>query len=161
MSRCWHSHSLCCVAKQPTQDLLGQQPVTFWSCPWLSAFHLAELNRTSRSPSYHAIVPLRLPSLKGFITHLFSASSRYFPSDRLLVFLSSWLPFHALTLSKMSLPSEVRAQYVAIIDSLLLDADLTTVSVKQVRNGIQEKVQYDITPHKVRSYLWSNLERCG
>ena len=49
----------------------------------------------------------------------------------------------------MSLPAEVRAQYVAIIDSLLLDADLTTVSVKQVRNGIQDKVQYDITPHKV------------
>ena len=50
----------------------------------------------------------------------------------------------------MSLPSEVRAQYVAIIDSILLNADLTTISVKQVRAGIQDKVQYDITPHKVR-----------
>lgn len=46
------------------------------------------------------------------------------------------------------MPPEVRAQYVAIIDSILTDADLTTISVKQVRNGIQEKVQYDITPHK-------------
>jgi DEK C terminal domain len=50
-------------------------------------------------------------------------------------------------------PSEVRAQYVAIIDSILVDADLTTVSVKQVRNGIQAKVQYDITPHKVGEIL--------
>lgn len=49
----------------------------------------------------------------------------------------------------MSVPPEVRVHYVAIVDSILADADLTTISVKQVRNGIQEKVQYDITPHKV------------
>ena len=66
--------------------------------------------------------------------------------------MTSWHPPRILYRSKMSLPAEVRAQYVAIIDSLLLDADLTTVSVKQVRNGIQDKVQYDITPHKVRIF---------
>jgi hypothetical protein len=47
-------------------------------------------------------------------------------------------------------PPEVRAQYVAIIDGFLIDADLTTVTVKQVRNAIQSKVQFEITPHKVR-----------
>jgi len=48
----------------------------------------------------------------------------------------------------MALPSEVRLKYVNIIDDFLDDADLTTVSVKQARNAIQSKVQYDITPHK-------------
>jgi DEK C terminal domain len=49
----------------------------------------------------------------------------------------------------IAVPDEIRAKYVGIIDSILIDADLTTISVKQVRSGIQENVQYDITPHKV------------
>jgi hypothetical protein len=52
-------------------------------------------------------------------------------------------------LTSSGVTPDVRAQYIAIIDSILIDADLETVSVKQVRSGIQEKVQYDITPHKV------------
>ncbi|RMZ81936.1 hypothetical protein DV737_g2302, partial [Chaetothyriales sp. CBS 132003] len=48
----------------------------------------------------------------------------------------------------MSLPDEVRAKYVAIIDDILADADLTTISAKAVRKGIQVKVEFDITPHK-------------
>lgn len=62
----------------------------------------------------------------------------------------SMRPFGIQSLT-LAVPEEVRAQYVAIIDSILADADLTTISVKQVRNGIQTRVQYDITPHKVIS----------
>lgn len=54
-------------------------------------------------------------------------------------------------LANMAVPVEVRAKYIAIIDEFLIDADLTTVSVKQARNAIQNKVQFDITPHKVCS----------
>ena len=55
-------------------------------------------------------------------------------------------------LAKLLVPSEVRLKYVNIIDDFLDDADLTTVSVKQARNAIQSKVQYDITPHKVSRF---------
>ncbi|RMZ80646.1 hypothetical protein DV738_g2631, partial [Chaetothyriales sp. CBS 135597] len=48
----------------------------------------------------------------------------------------------------MSLPDEVRSKYIAIIDDILADADLTTISAKAVRKGIQAKVEFDITPHK-------------
>ncbi|RMZ92627.1 hypothetical protein DV736_g130, partial [Chaetothyriales sp. CBS 134916] len=48
----------------------------------------------------------------------------------------------------MSLPDEVRAKYIAIVDDILADADLTTISAKAVRKGIQAKVEFDITPHK-------------
>ncbi|RMD44264.1 hypothetical protein DV735_g802, partial [Chaetothyriales sp. CBS 134920] len=48
----------------------------------------------------------------------------------------------------MSLPDEVRSKYIDIIDDILADADLTTISAKAVRKGIQAKVEFDITPHK-------------
>jgi len=48
----------------------------------------------------------------------------------------------------MSLPPEVRASYAKIIDSILAASDLTTVSAKQIRKGIQATVDYDITPQK-------------
>jgi hypothetical protein len=67
--------------------------------------------------------------------------------------MSCKIDIHAWNLDVMltsgRVTPDVRAQYIAIIDSILIDADLETVSVKQVRSGIQEKVQYDITPHKV------------
>lgn len=50
----------------------------------------------------------------------------------------------------MALPAEVRDKYVAIIDSILDNSDLSTISEKRIRKGIQEQVQYDITPQKVR-----------
>ncbi|KAI1614590.1 SWIB/MDM2 domain-containing protein [Exophiala viscosa] len=49
----------------------------------------------------------------------------------------------------MSLPSDVRAKYIAIIDGILDGADLTTITRKDIIKGIQDKVEYDITPHKV------------
>ncbi|KAJ9602425.1 hypothetical protein H2200_012967 [Cladophialophora chaetospira] len=48
----------------------------------------------------------------------------------------------------MSLPPEVRARYVAIIDSILEGADLTSITTKTIRQGIQDQVEYDITPQK-------------
>ncbi len=43
----------------------------------------------------------------------------------------------------------VRENYIAIIDSILANSDLTKISEKKIRVGIQEKVEYDITPQKV------------
>ncbi|ERF75053.1 hypothetical protein EPUS_04835 [Endocarpon pusillum Z07020] len=48
----------------------------------------------------------------------------------------------------MSLPPEVRANYIGIIDSILAQSDLSRISEKKVRQGIQAKVEYDITPQK-------------
>ncbi|KIW50752.1 hypothetical protein PV05_09540 [Exophiala xenobiotica] len=48
----------------------------------------------------------------------------------------------------MSLPPDVRQKYITIIDSILDGADLTTITRKDILKGIQDKVQYDITPQK-------------
>jgi len=42
----------------------------------------------------------------------------------------------------------VRAQYAGIIDNILAEADLESITRKSIRNGIQNKVGYDIAPHK-------------
>jgi hypothetical protein len=49
----------------------------------------------------------------------------------------------------MSVAPAVRDNYVAIIDAILAVSDLTKISEKKIRAGIQEKVEYDITPQKV------------
>lgn len=54
-------------------------------------------------------------------------------------------------------PSEVRAKYVDIIDDILAKANLTEITEKRIRNGIQERVEYDITPQKVEKYKRANL----
>ncbi|KAK5173562.1 uncharacterized protein LTR77_002243 [Saxophila tyrrhenica] len=46
------------------------------------------------------------------------------------------------------LPPEQHASYSAIIDNILATADLSTVSAKRIRKGLQEQVDYDITPQK-------------
>lgn len=46
-------------------------------------------------------------------------------------------------------PPEQRAAYAAIIDEILASADLETISAKRIRNGLQERVDYDLTPQKV------------
>jgi len=47
-------------------------------------------------------------------------------------------------------PPDVRENYIKIIDEILAASDLNTISEKRIRKGIQEKVDYDITPQKVR-----------
>ena len=57
-----------------------------------------------------------------------------------------------LTMAKRNLvPLEVEASYAKIIDSILANSDLDTISEKRIRKGLQESVEYDITPQKVRS----------
>ncbi|KAL6250435.1 hypothetical protein RBB50_002737 [Rhinocladiella similis] len=48
----------------------------------------------------------------------------------------------------MSLTPDVREKYITIIDSILDGADLTTITRKDILKGIQDKVEYDITPQK-------------
>lgn len=50
----------------------------------------------------------------------------------------------------MEVPNEVRANYVEIIDDILATSDLSQVTEKKIRNGIQDRIEYDITPQKVR-----------
>jgi hypothetical protein len=57
-------------------------------------------------------------------------------------------PGPALTNSPQ-VPPEVRARYTSIIDSILDNADLTSITTKTIRQGIQDQVEYDITPQKV------------
>jgi upstream activation factor subunit UAF30 len=40
-------------------------------------------------------------------------------------------------------------KYTKIIDSILDGADLTTITRKSIRQGIQDEVSYDISKHKV------------
>jgi DEK C terminal domain len=49
----------------------------------------------------------------------------------------------------VAVPPEVRANYIGIIDSILAKSDLSRISEKKIRQGIQAKVEYDITPQKV------------
>ncbi|MCJ1377362.1 hypothetical protein MMC17_000457 [Xylographa soralifera] len=48
----------------------------------------------------------------------------------------------------MSLPPEVQAAYVVIIDSILAASDLQKITSKRIREGLQRAVDYDITPQK-------------
>ncbi|KAL2046167.1 hypothetical protein N7G274_001614 [Stereocaulon virgatum] len=48
----------------------------------------------------------------------------------------------------MSLPPEVEASYITIIDDILAASDLDSISEKRIRKGLQESVEYDITPQK-------------
>ena len=48
-----------------------------------------------------------------------------------------------------AVPPEVRINYIGIIDSILAESDLSRISEKKIRQGIQAKVEYDITPQKV------------
>lgn len=48
-----------------------------------------------------------------------------------------------------TVPADVEAKYITIIDSILAASDLQTISEKRVRKGIQAAVDYDIAPQKV------------
>lgn len=62
-----------------------------------------------------------------------------------------------LHLSKVSgtVPEDVEARYITIIDAILATSDLNTISEKRIRKGLQAIVQHDITPQKVsRTSNW-------
>ncbi|KAJ5143257.1 uncharacterized protein N7515_002044 [Penicillium bovifimosum] len=48
----------------------------------------------------------------------------------------------------MSLAPGVRDKYIGIIDDILSKSDLTTISEKRIRKGLQDAVGYDLTPQK-------------
>ncbi|OJJ86808.1 SWIB/MDM2 domain protein [Aspergillus glaucus CBS 516.65] len=48
----------------------------------------------------------------------------------------------------MSLPPETREQYIQVIDSILAQSDLNTISEKRIRRGLQDAVGHDLTPQK-------------
>ncbi|KAK3113785.1 hypothetical protein LTR53_008563 [Teratosphaeriaceae sp. CCFEE 6253] len=53
----------------------------------------------------------------------------------------------------LELPPEQRASYSAIIDSILSNADLDTISAKAIRKQLQAKVDYDMGEQKVGTGL--------
>ncbi|KAJ4504482.1 hypothetical protein HRR83_008438 [Exophiala dermatitidis] len=48
----------------------------------------------------------------------------------------------------MSLPPGLRAQCIPIIDNILHEANLTTITRRNIRQGIQDEVDTDLTPYK-------------
>ena len=48
------------------------------------------------------------------------------------------------------MPLEKSATYSAIIDTILANADLETISAKAIRKALQEQVQDDLASEKVR-----------
>lgn len=50
------------------------------------------------------------------------------------------------------LPPDIADKYSAIIDSILEDADLNTISAKRIRKGLQERLGHDISGEKVHIY---------
>lgn len=51
--------------------------------------------------------------------------------------------------NQVTVSAEVEAKYVVIIDTILASSDLNTISEKRIRKGLQQAVDYDITPQKV------------
>lgn len=48
-----------------------------------------------------------------------------------------------------SLPPEVEASYVLIIDNILATSDINKISSKNIRDELQKVVEYDLSPQKV------------
>ena len=48
-----------------------------------------------------------------------------------------------------SVTPEQRTQYAAIIDTILRESDLNTISEKKIRKALSEKLSYDVSHQKV------------
>lgn len=59
--------------------------------------------------------------------------------------------YRQLTMALCLVPPEVEASFITIIDSILAASDLDTITEKTIRKGLQQQVEYDITPQKVRA----------
>ncbi|KAJ6169112.1 hypothetical protein N7497_001955 [Penicillium chrysogenum] len=61
----------------------------------------------------------------------------------------------------MSLTSDVRKKYIEIIDDILAKSDLTTISEKRIRKGLQDAVGYDLTPMKstIKQLIMERFDR--
>lgn len=56
-----------------------------------------------------------------------------------------------LTLMKVS--SEENSKYSIIIDKILKEGDLSTISAKQIRRDLQAELGFDLSHQKVVSFL--------
>ncbi|KAJ5171228.1 uncharacterized protein N7500_004011 [Penicillium coprophilum] len=61
----------------------------------------------------------------------------------------------------MSLTADVRDKYIDIIDDILAKSDLTTISEKRIRKGLQDVVGYDLTPMKstIKQLIMERFDR--
>jgi upstream activation factor subunit UAF30 len=84
------------------------------------------------------------PSLKRF----FSNGDLYVTYLNILTLFSN---------SMNPVPLDVKASYIVIIDDILAKSDLNTISSKRIREGLQQAVDYDITPQKVQSRSKSSI----
>ena len=58
----------------------------------------------------------------------------------------------------LSVSSEEQAKFTPIIDSILAASDLTIISEKRIRKGLQAAVEYDLTEKKVHDqFPWLEL----
>ncbi|GKZ55326.1 hypothetical protein AnigIFM63604_010306 [Aspergillus niger] len=64
---------------------------------------------------------------------------------------------------KFGISPEARDQYIPIIDSILARSDLTTISSKTIRNGLQDEIGYDLTPHKlaIKQLIMERFDVCA
>ncbi|KAL8731544.1 MAG: hypothetical protein Q9166_003390 [cf. Caloplaca sp. 2 TL-2023] len=61
----------------------------------------------------------------------------------------------------MALTSEAQTEYVKIIDTILASSDLNTISEKRIRKGLQQVLNYDITPQKdvIKPLIMARFDR--
>ncbi|KAI9754226.1 MAG: hypothetical protein M4579_004823 [Chaenotheca gracillima] len=61
----------------------------------------------------------------------------------------------------MSLPPEIQKRYAAIIDKILAESDITTISINSVRKGLQAQVQDDLAPQKalIKELIMSRFDK--
>jgi hypothetical protein len=59
-----------------------------------------------------------------------------------------------LIISKVS--PEQEARYVSIIDAILANSDLNTISEKRIRQGLEAEIGHDLSAQKVRmlNHIW-------
>ncbi|PYH65411.1 SWIB/MDM2 domain protein [Aspergillus vadensis CBS 113365] len=69
----------------------------------------------------------------------------------------------AFSVSHAIVSPEARDQYIPIIDSILAKSDLTTISSKTIRNGLQDEIGYDLTPHKlaIKQLIMERFDVCA
>jgi len=63
----------------------------------------------------------------------------------------------------MDLTQEQRSQYIALIDTILRDSDLATISTKQIRQRLEEKLGHDISDQKaaVKALIFERFDNAN
>jgi hypothetical protein len=67
--------------------------------------------------------------------------------DRKHLLQRSWLVLRSTYIDAVT--PEQRTQYAAIIDTILRESDLKTISEKKIRKALSEKLGYDVSDQKV------------